>query len=192
MRWVPFAILAYVVILLQASLAQLLTFELAWAGRVGPDLVATIAVFAALHARNWTDVMLMAWILGLGMDLTSAGGPWGVPVVGPMAVAYALSALLVFRVREAFFRDRLLTAAVFGLLFCLPAHGVWVTWQSLLGAAEMTWGGYARALVQAALLALYTAALTPLVQLALRRCRRWFLPALAGRTTRTGGSARRT
>lgn len=191
MRWVPFAILGYLVLLAQTSVVRILTFEAGSLGAVGPDLVAVVALFAALNARSWQDAMLAAWCLGLGVDLTTSGGTGGVTVVGPMAVGYALAALAVNRMREAFFREWLVTQALTGLLFCLLAHGLWVTWQSLLAGDNMTWARYGHLLVQAGLLSAYTAALAPVVHLVLNRVSGWLVPTSAGRAARTGGSARR-
>jgi rod shape-determining protein MreD len=180
MRWIPFLILAYLVVLLQTTAGQFLTIKTAGIGSIGPDLTALVAVFVAFYARNWVDAVLAAWALGLAIDLTAAGGPGAVTVVGPMSIAYCVATGLLFRVREAFFRERALTQALLAWAFCLLAHGLWVTAQSLLAAGEMTWRGYGQTLLQAAALACYTAVLMPMVHFALSKCQRWFLPAPVG------------
>ncbi|MCD6303841.1 MAG: hypothetical protein J7M21_02640, partial [Planctomycetes bacterium] len=86
MRWIPFVILVYVVVLLQATVGHILLLSPRGLGAVGPDVAALVAVFIAFYARSGTDAMLAAWALGLAVDLTTAGGlgsakaPAGSPV----------------------------------------------------------------------------------------------------------------
>lgn len=187
MRWIPLLILGYLVVLFQTTAGRVLTFEVQAAsiGTIGPDISALVAVFVALYARSWPDAMLAAWMLGFGVDLTAAGGAGAMTVVGPMAIAYALTAGLLFRLREAFFRERALTQALLALAFCLLTHGAWVTAQWVLAAHGASWGAYWRTLAQAGALACYTAALMPLAHFGLGKCQRWFLLApAAGRRSR--------
>ncbi|MDP7637511.1 MAG: rod shape-determining protein MreD [Phycisphaerae bacterium] len=177
MRWVGFAILVYVTLLVQTTVAAIL-FRLELLGPIVPDLAAIVAVFIALSARRGPDAMIAAWILGLGMDLMICGGGGAQTAVGPMAIAYALSAALVYRVREAFFYDRPLAQVLLTVLFCLAAHLGWVTLQTLLG---FTWSGYGSWLLKAVGISLYTAVLAPFVCLGLKRCGRWFLVTPVGR-----------
>jgi rod shape-determining protein MreD len=187
MRWIPFLILAYLVVLLQTTLGRLLTFTASGMGSIGPDLTALVAVFVALHARSWPDAMMAAWTLGLAVDLTAAGGVGASTVVGPMSLAYALTAGLLFRVREAFFRERAMTQALLALAFCLVAHFVWVSMQSLLAPGGVTASAFGHALLQVLALACYSALLTPLVHFLLGKCGRWFLVSPVG----IGGGRRR-
>jgi rod shape-determining protein MreD len=177
MRWIPFAILAYLVVLLQTTVGRFLTFTPSGIGSIGPDLAALLAVFIACRVRSWPDAILAAWALGLAVDLTTGGGVGAGPVVGPMALAYALVAALLFRVREAFFRERALTQVLLAAAFCVLAHAAWVTVQSLLAWGAVSWSAYGRTLLQAALLAAYTGLLMPLAHVALARIQRWFLAA---------------
>ena len=186
MRWIPFLILAYLVVLVQTTVGRFLVIRSAGLGNIGPDLAALVAVFVALHARAWPDAMLAAWVLGIAVDLTTAGGVGSATVLGPMSVAYALAAGLLFRVREAFFRERAMTQAMLAMAFCLMAHGLWVTSQALLGAGEMAWSTYGRTLLQAVGVSGYTALLMPLAHFGLVKCRRWFLASSAGRRGRAG------
>lgn len=177
-RWIPFAILAYAAMVAQTSVAHLVTFSAGSAGTISPDLLAMTAVFVAMYARAELDVMLAAWGLGLAMDLTTA------QAVGVMPLMYALAAAFVFRLREAVFRERILTQVVLAMLFCLPAHGLWVTVQAALAWRDTTWGDWGRSLLQAVLIASYTAALMPLVHWALAKLQPLFLAAPAGRGRR--------
>ena len=128
--------------------------------------------------------MVAGWALGLAVDLTTVAGVGSGTVVGPMAIAYALTAGLLFRVREAFFRERALTQALLAWGFCLIAHGLWVTMQSLRTDGDVSWSAYGRTLLQAAGLACYSAVLMPLVHFLLVKCQRWILTAPVGPGTR--------
>jgi hypothetical protein len=177
MRWVPFLFAVYVLVLLQTTLGKLLTFSTDFAGQIGPDLAAIFAVFVALHVRGALDALIAAWVLGFGVDLMAAGAVEGGSCAGMMSLAYLLAGGAVFWVREAFFRDRPLTQAILALLFCLIAHGLWITGQA---ARAGDWTSFRRMLPQMIALTVYTAVLTPLVHFALARQRRWFLAAAAG------------
>ena len=179
MRWIPFLIQTYLVVLFQCTAARILVVQGGGFGPVGPDFAALVAVFVTLHARSWVDALLAVCVLGVALDL-SAGGGVGATAVGPMSLSYALVAGLLFRVREAFFRERALTQALLALAFCLLTHVVWVTLQSLLAIGVIDGGAYGRMLLQALALACYSAVLMPLVHLLLSRCQRWFLTAPVG------------
>ena len=184
MRWVPFVILSCLLLVVQTTLGRVLTFNSASVGTIGPDLLAIVAVFVALHVQAELDAAIAAWVLGLALDLAAAGGAGSTTVIGPMPVAYALGAWIVYRVREAFFRERMSSRAFLALLFCGVSHAVWVTAQSLLAGGAATWAGYGSLLLQAAALAVYTAALTPLGFWALLRIRKWILLVPSGRARR--------
>jgi rod shape-determining protein MreD len=179
MRWIPFLILTYVVLLIQCTAGRVLVIHPEGLAPIGPDLAALVAVFMAFYARGWADAVLAAWVLGLALDLTAGGGV-GATAVGPMALAYAGAAGLLFRVREAFFRERAMTQALLALAFCLLTHTAWVTVQSLLAHGEVTASAYGLMMLQAVALACYSAALMPLVHFVLARCQRWFLTAPVG------------
>lgn len=176
MRWIPFIILTYFVLLLQTSVVGLISFSAGSAGTVAPDLLAIVAVFVALGARYGVDALLAAWALGLAADLTTGGGAGAATVLGPMSLAYMLAAGVVFKMREAFFRDRAFTKVMLALAFCLLAHPIWVTLQTLRASGAMTWADYGKLLVQALLLSLYTAVLAPLVLAVLSKLSGWILP----------------
>jgi len=185
MRWIPFAIFAYVLVVLQATLGRILTIHLGGVGHVGPDLLAVLGLMLVLYLRSGTDAALAAGLLGLALDLTTAGGPGGATVVGPMALGYAAAAWVVFQVREAFFRERLTTRFLLTLLFCLIAHGLWVTLQSVRFLGDGSWAAYGASLLQAVVNSVYTALLAPLVMVGLDRVRRWMIVAPADRRGRS-------
>jgi rod shape-determining protein MreD len=180
MRWIPFIVVCYVVILLQTSLGRILTLP-SPVGLAGPDFAAILAVFVALRVRSAVDCMLSAWILGLLIDLTTGGGPGAATVVGPMPIAYALLAGLVFKVREAFFRDRAMTQVLVAFFFVLLTHGLWVTIQALRLGGD-AWADYRRYLLQVLLVAIYSAVLTPLLQYLFGYLERVIMPQVAERS----------
>ena len=187
MRWVPFAIVAYALIVLQTTFGRFLSFGTDNLGRVGPDLLAIAAVFLAVQAMNVFEVMIAAWVLGLILDLTT-GTAGGMTVVGPMAISYALAAGFVFKVREAVFSDQVLTQVILGFVFCLIAHGAWIFMQSAL---TWSWSAGGRLLVQAMALAIYTGLLTPILFRFLYRMRGLLIQLPARRTQRSRGPMRR-
>ncbi len=189
MKWVPFIILTYLVMLAQCTLGELLTFSVKAIGMVGPDLAAIVAVFMALHVRSGFHAALAGWVLGLAVDLTAISAPSGVTAVGPMPIAFAVAAALIFQIREAFFYERPAPQVFLALIFCLVAHGIWVTVQAGLtlipwATGEVSWEGYGRMLLQAVALAIYTAVLMPLGHPGLRWLRKWLISMPTGRRHR--------
>lgn len=178
MRWVPFVILVYVVVLVQTTVGKVLTFQRTAWGAVGPDLAAIVAVYLALHLRDGLDLGIATWTLGLAVDLTTGG-----PAVGPMALAYLLAGALVLQLREAVFRERAAVQMLLALVFCVVAHGLWVTVESLwLAPAQRSWAQYMQTLRQAFALAAYTAVLMPLGHWALARIERLLIAPQSGRS----------
>ncbi len=120
----------------------------------------------------------------MAVDLTTAGGAGAATAVGPMAIGYALAVAAIYRVREAFFRERGLTQAFLAAMFCIVAHGLWVVVQCLLAYEVITWRDFGRLLLQAAALAAYTGALMPLVNVLLGWTRPLLISTPAGRSRR--------
>ena len=186
MRWIPLAILAWLLVVVQTTVGRLLAFELSSVGAVGPDLLAPLAVFVALRVQTPTDAMLAGCLLGFLLDLTTAGGVGSAAVVGVMPLTYALATRLLFGVREAFFRQRIGTQMLMTLMFCLISHGLWVTIQSALAYGSVSWSTYGATLVQAGAIACYSAVLAPEMFWGIGRRRKWLIPRQAerDRTTR--------
>lgn len=184
MRWIPLAIVAWVMILAQATLAQVLTIERFSIGTIGPDLLSGLAVFIALYAPRQVDALLAAWGLGLLLDLASAGGPGSAAVVGPMAISYVLAAKVIYSLRDVFFRDRVITRFLLTAGFCLIAHGLWVIGQSLLAWRQCGWADCGRMLIQAAAIAVYSALIGPVLIALFYRGRRWLMYVRTGRSER--------
>ena len=180
MRWIPFVILIYVAVLVQVALGAL-PVRFGITGDIAPDITAILAVFFALSLRDPRDAMMAAWSLGLAMDLMLCGMGGAPTVVGPMAIAYTIGSGLIFRVREAFFRERALARALLTLLFCLVVHSLWVTMQTVLGLAWSAWGP---AIMKTIGISIYTAVIAPLVCMGLQRCGGWFIATPARRLRR--------
>jgi cell shape-determining protein MreD len=178
-RWILFLIVTYVALVVQTTVGGLLVVHTG-VGPIAPDLLAMVAVFVAMAVRNGTDAGLACWVLGLGLDLAS--GPGGTTVVGPMAVAFGLGGLAIFRLRETLFRDKVVTQVVMVLLFTAATHMLWLTLQAIF-TRSLTWGDYGDALLQAVMIGAYSAALAPLIHAFLLRHERLLLivPGRRGR-----------
>lgn len=110
MRALPFAILAFLALVLQVSLAPTLAVTSA---RAQPQFPLILALFVALFAR--ADAALLAcWTLGLLLDLATVGP------IGAFAFAFGLVGLGIIRIRASLFRDHpvshIFLALTFGFL----------------------------------------------------------------------------
>ena len=184
MRWIPFMIFAYLFVLAQSTLGKILTFDRLPFGPVGPDLLVLLAVFIGLNAKNVVDGMIACWLIGLLIDLTTAGGIGAATRIGPMAFGYSLCVWMVFAMREAMFRERALPQMLMAGLFCLISHGFWVTVQSIF-ATECTWATYGTLLLQVIISAVYTAMLMPLINFILTPCRGMMMTTISEKSRRT-------
>ena len=176
MRWIYFLLVVLIAVLVQTTVGQVLWFRssLGW---VGPVFPAAVAVFVGLHAHSALDAALAGWALGFALDLTLSGGGMGL-----LALLYAAAAAGVFRIREAFFRERVVTQVLLGFFFCVFAHELWLLCQALLPGGAHGLSG--RLALQALGLSAYTAVLTPLVCAALRRMERLIVAPPGGRDRR--------
>lgn len=163
MSWVPYLIALFVVAALQQGLAPLWTFS-----GVRPDLLAVLAMLASLRARTAARAALACWAAGLMVDLTTATGPAGPAVVGPMSIGYVLAGALVFRVRELFFSEHTLAQAFLAGVFCLISHTLWIVAQLLLGPMAAEMGDFTRAMGRMVLISLTTAAVALVASIPLR------------------------
>ncbi len=177
MRWILFVILVYVATLAQTTLSQLLVIHTGWAGAVVPDLLACMAAFLAMRLRQNSDVAIACWSLGLALDLTSSGGP----ALGLMSLTYMAAGWIILKLREGFFRDRISSQIVTTIIFCIVAHTLYLTLQVML---LWRFAGYGTMLLEAMMVAIYSAAAAPLVQRALAPAERWLISPAAGRQGR--------
>jgi len=77
-RWIYFLILVLLAVVVQTSVMPVIWFRTPL-GYVGPELLAAVAVFVALHVRSRTEAALAGWTLGFAVDLTLSGPGMGVP-----------------------------------------------------------------------------------------------------------------
>jgi rod shape-determining protein MreD len=183
MRWIPFVILSYLAILLQGTLAGIVSITGLSIGSVRPDLAAILAVYVAMYARQPTDAMLAGWVLGLALDLTTGSAAGALAVIGPMPLAYAVAARVIYQLREAVFRDRPLPQMFLVLIFCLLSHALWVTLQ-WLRVGQVGAAGLGAMYAQTVAVAAYTAVIAPAGCYGLRRIRTWMIAPLPGRGRR--------
>jgi rod shape-determining protein MreD len=186
MRWIPLLIVAWVLSLLQMTLGRVVTVEGLSIGPFGPDVLVVLAVLISLQVRSADQAALAGALLGFLVDLTTAGGLTAPSRVGPMAIGYAVAALLVFSLRDAIFRDRLGPQMILAFAFCLIAHGLWVTIQSVL-APGLGWHEWARMLLQVLASSACTAGAMLVLAWPVRLLRRWIVPEpprTQGRSTR--------
>ena len=150
MNWLPFVLVAWVLVGVHKGAADLFGLEFG-AAEFRPDLVLPLAVFAAMVLPTPSA----AWVcLGLGfvMDLLNerpATSGDGFVVVGPHALGYLLAGLLVLQVRSMMIRRNPLTlgalsavaavvsgvviVAAFTIRHAVDPRLVWSTWGEVLG-----------------------------------------------------------
>ena len=160
MKWVPFGILALVVIVCQTTVVQAMAIDSIW-----PEWTFVLAVHYALWGP-WPDAAIAAWLLGLVVDLQTSGPT----PIGLHAFCYGAAAWMIVRVRQVVFRDHPVTHVLTTLVF---AFGVQLLismyhWWRAPGArgADGLWS-------TAFFIALYTALWAPVLHWPLIRLGRW-------------------
>ena len=181
MRWVGFGIMAYLFVMVQMTLGNILTLDRLAMGPIGPDFMVIFALFIAFNVRESLDAMIAGWMLGMLIDLTTVGGG---SCIGPMAILYSLMCWVAFSIREGVYSESALTQMIVAGLFCFVTHGLWITVQSMI-AFDISWGEYGSLLLQVLLSAVYTAVLTPLVYFGLIFSRSYLLSSLPKRGNRS-------
>jgi len=122
MRWVTFAITAYLLLALETGLRTL--WSVPWAWDASPSLLLILLVYLGLWAPPW-KVAWAAVILGLLGDLyprAVAGAQPDIAVLGPTALGFAVGAYVLLQLRTMVFRDSLVTMAVMTFVTGLCAH----------------------------------------------------------------------
>jgi rod shape-determining protein MreD len=162
MRWLPFFILAYVVLGVQVGLSG---YDQIYRGR--PNFALLAVVFIAVNAHR-DAALLGCFLLGLMQDLLTQ-----VPL-GLNALAYGVVGILVIALQEVVYREHFLTHLVLGLAGGLVyaavvyLHGVIYT--AMRGPRAFSRPSLAPLLAGA----IYTAALAPFVLYLLVRMKRLF------------------
>lgn len=146
MRWLSFAILAYLAVAVQVGLGGLLDI-----GSATPNIALAAAVFVALHARR-ERALVGAMLLGLGQDLFTQ------QPMGLYAFSYGLTALFVVGLQTPAYQNSLIgrlivMSAAAGVSGAVVAFNEWA-YPILHGQA-----GSGLSLISTAASALYTAVL---------------------------------
>lgn len=173
MRWITFAILACITIVLQTTIVYRLELS-----QGAPDLMFIVAMLYALHAPT-PDAMIAAWLLGFITDLFWPGR------LGVHAFTYGLLALVVVQFRDSMFRDHPLTALFVTLVCAWLVHLLaGVHYLIFHPEAQRTMAGV---LLHATITAMFTAILAPYAHWLLIRMRSLLglLPPHRLRTRRT-------
>lgn len=147
MRWLTFAILAVLVLTLQAAVAPRVELFSA-----RPDFLLVVVLFLSLYAPS-RDAMAAGWVLGVCADLMT------IERFGVIAFSYGLTAMIVTAFREYLFRYRVMTQIVVTLTACLLVRTAWTMYYHLLYEARepllRDW------LIGGVIVSAYTAALAP-------------------------------
>jgi rod shape-determining protein MreD len=166
MRWLPFFILAYLVLGLQVGLRDFLAIQ-----RATPNFVLIVVVFVTANATREAGLMA-AFLLGLLQDVL------GTEPLGLYALCYGLSGVLVTSARKVAYSDHPLTHLSLTLLAGLMTATVltvhaWLrpagTPQRIDDKLVLPAIGFSPGV--AYLSALYTALLSPVVIWALNKFR---------------------
>lgn len=161
MRWIAFAILLYVVAVLQSTVAPYIAVH-----TIRPDLMVIVAVHYALLART-DDALLACWCIGMATDLTGISYAHH-SNVGVNAISLSLIAICIVNLRELVFRESVVTQLILTFLtklflaLLVGLHMLYVLGQ---------WGRFGEILTSAVWAAVYTAILSPYVHWCLRRLR---------------------
>jgi len=159
MKWLPFIILAIVTLICQTTIVPAMAIYSVW-----PNWMFVLAVHYALWGP-WPDVAIGAWLLGLGVDLQTAGDT---EHIGLYAFLFGGAAWAIIRVRKVFFSEHALTQILVTGAFALAIEllvEVYRQWGAGVSKATILW--------PACFTALYTAAWAPYLHWMLIRLRRW-------------------
>jgi len=161
MHWIYFAILLYVTAVLQTTLVPVVAIH-----DVRPDLMVLVAVFYALNAKTY-DGLLMCWIVGLVIDLTSLGYE-NQANVGLHAFSLGLIGWGIVRLRSLMLRDSVATQVM--VTFLATALLAMAASAFMMYAAQ-AWELFGEVLANALFTALYSAALAPYLHWLLKKLR---------------------
>jgi len=152
MRWLSFLILVLAALLVQVSICRPLGLG---PQQVMPDLLVLLAVVLIFWGGGDDDVLAGCWVLGLAKDLSSAAP------LGAYALSFGVMALLIRRLRELLYGQRLLPMMIItGLGSFLVEQTVF--FLSVLKGDALS-DRYGRLSTGMMFSALFTGALTPYV-----------------------------
>ena len=149
MRWLTFAILAVLVLTLQAAVAPRVELYSA-----RPDFLLVVVVFLSLYAPS-RDAIAAGWVLGVCADLMT------IERFGVIALSYGLTSIIITLIREYLFRYRMMTQMVVTLTACMLVRTAWTMYYHLLYEPRSSLLG--DWLIGGVMVSAYTAALAPFV-----------------------------
>ncbi|MBT3278707.1 MAG: hypothetical protein HN909_00695 [Phycisphaerales bacterium] len=176
MRWLALLVVGWAIVLVQSTFGRVLVLEDFVAGPIGPDMMIALLVLLGLNGKKTGEVCSGAMVLGLMVDLTTAGGVDGLTRVGPMMLAYGLGMYVIQMMREAVYRDSLFPVAILSGLVALVTHTTWIILQHLF-ADGGSFSAVLGSLAQVICSAVYTAVIVPWVYWILRGATTWILPS---------------
>jgi len=161
MRWMPFAIVAIMILICQTTIVQVMAIQ-----SVRPNWMFVLAIYYALWGA-WPDAAIAAWLLGLAVDLTSLGNGGR---LGLYAFSFGAAAWAIIKIRSVFFRDHAVTQFAVTLVFSLAVELVVQGYRhwSVFGAMPES-----RVWASAFFTAVYTAVCAPYLHWVLFRMRGW-------------------
>lgn len=161
MRWIAFAILIYLVLVVQTAVAPLLAMHTVW-----PDFMVITAVWFALMAKA-PDATLACWIIGLTIDLAGLSYQ-GHSNVGAHAFGLGLLGIVIVKVRDFTFRESV-SSQLFYTFFTKLGLCAVVGFHMLFAVGEL--GRFGEVMARGFYEAIYTAALAPYGHWLLRQFR---------------------
>ena len=124
MRWPVFAVAAYLLLVLDVSVASAMRLEVN-AGIVEPQFLLVLLVFVGLSASP-SVVLLAAGVLGLLVDATTTWPTttehYHMTLIGPYALGYLAGATVLLQVRAMVYQHHPLAYAVMIVLAGMAVH----------------------------------------------------------------------
>jgi rod shape-determining protein MreD len=129
-RWPVFALFAYLFLVLEVSLRNVLML-----GPIGPSFVIVLVVFISLFAPRFT-ALWACWVLGMLVDLCTPlmhGADRVGPLLGAHALGYVFGGYVILQIRAMLFRRRAVTMAVMTVICFVAASLVVVFLYAIHG-----------------------------------------------------------
>ncbi len=120
-------------------------FTLRSSGSITPQAMPCLVVFVALFAPEST-ALFVGMALGILVDLSPGHGQLGagVHLIGPNALGFTVTALLILKVRNIVFRRRIITIACFAsgaVIVTAAVHTFILITRGFMPWNDVTYGG---------------------------------------------------
>ncbi len=129
MRWQVFLVVAFVFLVIDGGLMNVMQIELPVVRVIAPNIVAVLVVFVCLFASR-LSALAGCLLLGMLMDLSlpAMAGEAGrnVYIVGPHALGLLFAGYLILQMRTMVFRQRVITIGVLTGV-CVMTAGIVMT-----------------------------------------------------------------